>query len=441
MTRIIELNDRAIQVGDESGIFITSPGFALVEDKLVELGEQAEKQARLKPTSSYNKYWQQLSLDPLPRGMPFRHYADIAHAHLSHLAETGQIESDVIFAVPASYSRDQLSILLGLARHSPLNPVGLVDSALAASLAVARARTVIYADLQLHQVVLTRLRHADEQLQTESVIQIPGVGSQSFMDLMMQIATRQFIEQCRFNPQHNAESEQQLYNALPAWLKQDQVDENLLLELNSGGNTYNAKMPRESLVSSLGGHYGQIRRQIETLAGDHAPQLILSRALGDLPGLRAAMSGYDVVIVEPESVTQTCLEYRQLISGGEQGLQRVTALPSNYSEAVAITARGHRPTHILHGHRALPLGNLQIRNGKRVNGHGTGEISIEAQGLPEQLGRIRREQDGIYLDSGEQEFFINAEKRRGRHKLELGDTIQFSAGGDSLSVIEVSHGQ
>ena len=42
---VIELNDRGIKVGDESGIIVQSPGFALVVDDKLEVGETAEQQA------------------------------------------------------------------------------------------------------------------------------------------------------------------------------------------------------------------------------------------------------------------------------------------------------------------------------------------------------------------------------------------------------------
>ncbi|GIT23425.1 MAG: hypothetical protein CM1200mP40_31070 [Gammaproteobacteria bacterium] len=50
---VIELNDRGIKVGDESGIIVQSPGFALVVDDKLEVGETAEQQARFnQPTVS-----------------------------------------------------------------------------------------------------------------------------------------------------------------------------------------------------------------------------------------------------------------------------------------------------------------------------------------------------------------------------------------------------
>ena len=129
-----------------------------------------------------------------------------AYAHLLHLADVCALQGEVIFAVPGSFTHQQLAILLGLAKQTPFTVIGVVDSSAAAAATQAKSAQVIYLDLQLHQAVVSSLELEGGVLQTEATVQVPGVGSQSFMNMMMQIATNLFIQQCRFNPQHNAES-------------------------------------------------------------------------------------------------------------------------------------------------------------------------------------------------------------------------------------------
>lgn len=438
--KVIELNDKAIKVGDESGILLRSPGFVLADGKTVLLGEEAEKQARLKPTSAFNKYWQELSLEPFRQHEKFRHYADFAHAHLIHVAEQAELDHDVIFAVPGSFSRQQIAILMGLAKHSPLRPVGVVDSALAMAVAATTADTVIHADIQLHQVVLTRLRRKDDLLQTDSVIQVPGVGSQHFMDLMMKLATNLFIQQSRFNPQHNAESEQQLYNALPGWLAQNDKEGNLILELSNGGSVYTAKWPRQSLVSSLGGHYRRIAQQLAALAAADPAQLLLSEELAALPGLQATLVDYpNLLVVDSHSGLAGCLERADLIISGEEAVHRVTALP--LASAAPVGAElAPLPTHALFRDHAYALSGLEIRNQESVNGHSAAVagLALSIAGLPDRLGRIEKTGDGLCFQGEAAQFFVNDEQCHGRAALALGDRLRFPGSDESIRLIRVS---
>lgn len=440
--KVIELNDKAIRVGDSSGLLLHSPGFALADDNELHLGEKAEQQARLKPTRSYNKYWQELNLDPIDHGNEFRHHADIAHAHLQHLAAEADIGDDVILAVPGSFSRQQLSILLGLAQHCDFNVVGMVDSAVAASVAAAKSRNIIYADLQLHQVVLSKLSIADNQLQTGSTVQIPGVGSQNFMDLMMQMATGMFIQQCRFNPQHNANSEQQLYNELPGWLAQAR-EGNLILELKAGTTVHTAKMPYDSLVSSLNNHFKKINDQIGALATEADTQLLLSPNLAALPGFEASIApAVDLLVLEPHTVNEASLEYRKLITSNPDGIQLVRNLPASASAGSHSQRQKPQrdfPTHVLFRHRALPVSSIEIENRESVNGDSgaAGKLSLVIEGLPASLGRIEKRQDGVYFDSGEVEFLLNRQSKTGAHRLSVGDRVHFAGSDEELTLIQV----
>ena len=440
--KVIELNDKAISVGDETGLLIRSPGFALADGQDVMLGEQAEKQARLKPTNSYNKYWQELNLDPIEHGNSFRHHADIAFSHLQYLADKADIGSDVVIAVPGSFTRQQLSILLGLAQHSPFNITGIVDSALSAALASARASNVLYADLHLHQVVVTKLTAEEGQLGSRSTVQIPGVGSQNFIDLIMQLATGMFIQQCRFNPQHDAESEQQLYNELPRWLAQAQQEGNLILELNAGDTVHTAKMPMDSLVNSLNGHYRTINEQIAAMA-THDTQLLVSQALAEKPGFIDSLpASLDLVIVDDNATNNTCLEYRDLITSAEQGISLVNTLPLPNGMA-SVSSSGQSqvdlPTHVLHGNQALPVNKIRIENHQTLNGHdvAVGTLALSVADMPADLGNFSAQSDGVFFDSGELSYLLNGVTATGAHKLAVGDRIQFTDNSEVLTLIRV----
>lgn len=427
--KVIELNDNALRVGDGSGILVESPGFALAHNKQLQLGDDAKQQARIHPTNSYNRYWHELSLDPINNTPGIRHFADIAYAHLLHLAKEGGVDGDVIFAVPGNFTRAHLAILLGLVKQSPFRTVGLVDSALAAvSSTLSEFDSYVYAEMQLHQVVLTKITADDNTLKRESVIQVPGVGSQNFMDLMMQLATDLFIQQCRFNPQHDAESEQQLYNALPTWLQQNDGDQNsLLLELTANTAVHTAKMPRENLISILSRHYKSIGQQVAELAAVGNSKLLLSPEFAALPGFNSYLSeSIKTKLLPVDAISKSVFQNREgIIRGGEQ-VELVTTLAKNRGTAKANAKAASKvaakleeaATHALIGSTAIPLGKT---------------------GLLGELGRIEKRGNGFYLDSGKKEFLLNEHKVAGEHELSVGDLIQFSEGSESIRLIQVSN--
>jgi hypothetical protein len=450
--RVIELNDASLRVIDAEGVIVSSPGFALLDGKQLQLGEAAESQARLRPTQSYNKFWQQLSLEPLSNTPPtVRHFADMAFAHLQQVAQAADVSGDVILAVPGHFSHQQLAILLGLVRHSPFNAVGVVDAAVAAAAALARDEAVIYADMQLHQVLLTRLSQRDGVLQRDAVLQIPGVGSHNFMDLLMQLATSLFIQQSRFNPQHNAESEQQLYNELPRWLRQSHdVSSNLMMELTFGNSVYQAKLPGENLVRRLGDYYSRINDKIRTLADNDACQLLVAQNLAQYPGYLNSLGSTAVEVVAPESLGRNCILLHEHIGSPAGEFRFVTRLPlvrgnqgSPPQPATSAAAIGSVPTHVLVGHQALPLGRVEVSNGKTRNGSPLDGhvIQLELTGLPDHLGHIERQDGQVIMSCGNAGALVNGVKVSGRQTLQLGDRIRFAPSGEELVMIGVQNGQ
>ena len=235
---------------------------------------------------------------------------------------------------------------------------------MAATATAAQSEHIVFADIQLHQVLLTKLAVVNDHLVTEGVVQIPGVGSQNFMNLMMQIATDIFIQQCRFNPQHNAESEQQLYNELPKWLLQDVKEKTLQLELKSASAMHTAKLPRATLITSLNEYYKKINEQISVIALSNNAELLLSKSLAELPAFQASLNqNSNVAIVEDHAVNTACYQYRDIINSSGEGIHLVNRLPMEslrLQETASDTPEtADNPTHALFLNRAIPINSIE----------------------------------------------------------------------------------
>jgi hypothetical protein len=138
----VELNDAGLLLartgGDGTPVLAgeESPGLAVLHEGRVHVGGDAVRRYRIAPLHAQNRFWQSLSLEPLPwsaRGIATA--ADLAHAHLSAVltAEARHGAEELLLAVPPGYTREQLGLLVGVANDCGVSVRGLVDAGLAAA--------------------------------------------------------------------------------------------------------------------------------------------------------------------------------------------------------------------------------------------------------------------------------------------------------------------
>ena len=439
--KVIELNDASLQVGDDGGVVAASPGFALLEGREVILGAAAEQRHRIDPTSSYDKFWHELNMEPLHVRSRIRHHADLAYSQLLELAREAAIDDEVLFAVPGHYNNQQLGLLLGLASQCPFRVGGMVDSALAAA-SDTSGEHIVHVGLHLHQALLTRLIRKDGELAVDSVVPVPQLGRQQLLDVLMRAANDAFIRQCRFNPQHEAASEQELYSMLVAWIGDNSGEQgNIVMELKAGPITHTAKLPGDQLLAGLQKSYAKLLRSLRPLTELPGAGILLDHRLALLPGAVSALGeAGPLQVARREAVTEACLRHRELIGGGD-GVHRIRALPDLDSPGESVGPREDRnaPTHVLFRNRAMPVADLPLVN--NLNGSGGSVLEFDLPGPSTTLGRILRQQSEVMLDCGEIEFRLNDVPVKGKQPLKLGDRIRFPELTDEMLMIEVNDGR
>lgn len=364
---ILEINDCNLRLNGATEP-LTSSGFALFEDNWVAVGQEAESRFRLRPLHGNNTFWQLLNLDPLSNASGLiRHSADLVYHHLAHILASTDA-SQFLINYPAFYSDEQLSLLLGIcdSLHKPV--IGLVDSALLQASGHPDGNYVIV-DQFLHHTLVNEINISNQQVNKNSYQIISHTGQQPLSDALVNTISDEFIRQTRFNPRHNAEDEQVLYNELRPWLEQLIAGEsslqiadnsitlgfNLLVEagqrvLQPLFNSLEelAKLtPDSTLILTHNAawikHWNQSMAQATVLSNDHNSQQ--SRRYLDQLIDKSSTGG--TLITEQLTVQQS--KY------GESSEQAITA-PSESTTKHLQT----QPTHILAGHHAHPIGTAEL---------------------------------------------------------------------------------
>lgn len=370
---VVELNDIDVCVSDGVALRLQSPGYALLGPDSLEVGAAARAKARLNPRQTNSHFWTRLGTDPLPNPAGHaRHYADLAFAHLNHLHESANRPEEVLFAVPGSFSREQLSILLGVAQRCPFQAVGLVDSAVAAAADAAFSSRAIHVDLQLHQSVLTRLDRTAGNVAREAVEVLPGTGWVQLLERWARMITDCFIRQSRFDPLHTAQSEQQLYDRMPGWLLALQQQTDVQAELVNAGVSHHAKLRKNDFIHAAQPLYAQIADAARRF-GEGAP-LLLSHRLAALP--RAGDLLADCIPLRDGAVASACLQHIDLIRSAEGALRFVTRLPAGAAITTderpveaELRPAAAPPTHVLAEARALRLHATRLYLRRSNNGN------------------------------------------------------------------------
>lgn len=433
---IIELNDSEIRVGYADNIRVRSPGYALIDNNEIEIGEPAARQARLNPRAVHNRYWKNLNQDPLQYpSARARHNADLAFAHLLAIHEQADKPEEVIFAVPAIYSNEQLALLLGLVEASPLKAVGLVDSAIVATAPVAGTGNYVHLDVHLHQIILTRIS-VNEELSRSSVQLIDSSGLMAIFDTTAHLITDLFVKQSRFDPQHHPETEQALYDQIPACLRSLQTNSEVALEIQYKQNQYQAKLPADLLQDALKSEYLKITNAI-----DPADTCLLSHEIAQLPGLAEQLTNFE--ILPPLSALQGCQIHESSIRSSGSVLNYVTSLPATNEPRITqsptpiqqtsdkIPNKKSSITHILHEHTAYSLDedHVYLSASGVMN---TSDIKDSHCSIKFTNGSVKLQPEG------ELTVFLNGQQLLQAVEVEAGDIISFVGSKTEYTFIHVS---
>ena len=361
---VIELNDSEVTVVQSGYVVARSPGIAVIKEDRIELGQAALQSTHMDPRNTFSRFWSNLNQDDFKhRTKLARHNADLAYAHLLSLHEMASEVDEVVFAVPGSFTREQLSLLLGLVQASPFTPAGLVDSAVAAGAATAAAGSYNYLDIHLHHTVISTLE-VSAAVERGAVKVVDDVGLLDIQDKCVNHIADLFIRQSRFDPLHHAATEQALCNSLAQCLQELRTEADALVDIAFENTRYQARVNRERLVEALRPLYNRIGA-----AADTARVSLVNRRLAGLPMFteHLAAAGNEVEVLDERAVFTGCMGYVSGHKTGEEDIYFVTQLRAAAEPAISAISTASleqkpeaAPTHVLVDAEAHPLGQAPL---------------------------------------------------------------------------------
>jgi hypothetical protein len=353
----LDLNDAGLRLFRDQEVAAQSPGFAIVMPSELVLGDAARKQFRLHPRQANNQFWHLLSTDPLEtRGPNIANHADLVYRQLQELLAEAAFgpDDELILAVAGTTTNDQLGLLLGVGQELNVPITGLVDSAVAASIANPLPNRSVHIDVSLHRATMTMME-ADTELARRSTDVIAELGLSSLLDAWVNVVADRFVTETRFDPLRIAETEQQLYDRILSWAEVGAQPTDLAIEIEHQGSLRRAAVSTKALVEKAQQRYRLLDRVLE-----QGVSCILSHRAANLPGLADFLraNGHPVTPLDPGDAVAGISAHLELIRSGVDALRFVTRLPcATGADERASTGTPAAPTHVVFEGVGIAIGD------------------------------------------------------------------------------------
>ncbi len=449
MTLALEINDAGLVLAGDGELLAEEPGYAMLDGREPETGTAAARRARLKPLFAETRHWQDLGTAALARPMPAAAtHAEVAYAQLAGLVRPHLPRgAEALLAVPAWYTREQLALLLGIAKEAGLEPVGLVDAALAAASLEPAPDSVLQLELGLHRAVLSVLDRSGDLRRTRFDL-LPQHGWLALQQAWLDLIAATFVRKTRFDPLHEAATEQRLCDGLPAWLDSLRNAPTVTIEIEAAGGPRSIELAAADFAAAAGRVYDELARVLQRARPAGGPLHVrLSHRLAALPGLElrlAAIRDCEVVRLPRGAAALGALAYESVLRGGRgAGIALVQHLPvparagtrraPAWAPAVPFDSR---PTHLVHGSRAYVIDTRLLTLGSAVDAGRRAVPIAPGPGISRAHCTLVREDGVVWLeDHSTYGTLVNGERISGRIELRAGDRLRLGSPGVECELV------
>lgn len=447
------LNDAGISVLDSERLLYRQPGFALLDDDVLQCGDAAFAKARIRPRHIQNTYWSQLQPTPLP-DRRFQHLsaADLASRQLEQIWATVAHRGDrIVVAVPPYMDSNSLALFLGIAAELDVPVVAMVDAAVAATRREYRDAVPVHIDLSLHSTMLTRIAQAG-QAQAERSDVIEDSGMLALYDAWIRVIAEAFVRQSRFDPLHTAETEQVLQDQLADWIAAAAAADSVAMQVHYRGITHTADVESLALLAAAAPVYQRIVSRLRALyRADETPAMQLSDRAARMPGLGdmlVARVGGQVFHLEPGATARGLIARCRDMAPAAGGVSLLRQLPWDQA-AVDVqhaerSGHGGRPTHVLFNNIAYAIDRRPLNLGSQPDGDARWiDLQESMPGVSRRHCSLQQENGQCVLrDFSRYGTFLNGHAIDGSAVLQVGDLVRLGTPGFELRLIttEQEHG-
>lgn len=423
MSALIVINDADITVWHEQACCYRSSAHAVLSgDDNWLFGAEARRRSRLNPRQSFDRQWLQLDQQALhrPAGQA-RSHADIVWLQCQQIAASLPDPAvECLLAVPLSFGEARLSLLMGVMNAAGLKVGAAIE--IAALAATGFADAIAWLEIDAHQWHWQELSADDSEVYSLDAHLLSRRGLFEAEDAVMQAVAAVFLQSGRYDPLREAQTEQQLYDALPSLMSELNRQATANVSLRAGEREYHAKIDRLTVDQALAPWREAAARALNRRQG----LCLVPDSLQQLPTVLESLTGeFDIKVIDGATLWQLAQDVHTQLSLNSDEPQWIERLPlrANRGQTAtgamtgdsAGTASAARlpATHVLFGDEArrLPGQSFKLGGEDFWPGDDASPIAVVITG------------EGIQCGDATSDLWVNGERAQAGQQLFSGDEL------------------
>jgi hypothetical protein len=447
----IHLDDRAVAFAREGRVLSSAPS-AVWDGSTGELaGTNAWNALRRHPMATSTRHLGALLSQS---NASDRTVALVAAELVRRLAaQSPTSEERVWIATPASASEHGLGATLAIARKLALPVDGFVDAAVAAVAALGLERNAIVLEIGMHHAAATYIDHDGAQIRRRRTAITQRGGVVAFYQGWLELVSATMVKRTRFDPLHDAATEQGLFDSLFVWARAAAVEAGGAVNavLSKATERFEVTLTRDQFAQAGQSLHREIVRLFHELrpAGESVA-LVVPAIVDELPGLRDELEQFvdcELVCI-PDGFAAAATSRLDLPERADtEPVRLLRRLPAISLEDAAVVKRGalgsrlerHTgPSHLLLHGQVYALGTEALVIGRSPVGARTIVLSDGLAGVSRRHCTLTTENgERVLLDHSAFGTYVNGERVAERVQVRAGDRVRVGDPGVEFSLIAV----
>jgi hypothetical protein len=446
---VLELSDRSLSLARDGVVLVSAPSTIFDGSGTEPAGTNAWNALRRQPTMISTAHISQLVSQ---KEISARAGALFAAELGVHLKEHPSLDGEHVWiTAPVHADANGLGNVLGIAQSLGLTVDGFIDAAAVTVASVKAARSALVLELGLHHAAAAAVDSSGQARRRRAVVSEQG-GLIELYQAWLAFVSTAMVKRTRFDPFTNAQTEQQLFDALAALTRQTAETGSTTAAVSNGEARFEVSLTRDQFAEAAQPIYRELIRLLHALRPAGAEvTLVMPEAVAALPGFRELLQqfvGCELIAVPAgfAAAATSLLDLPQAEPGEPVRLLR--KLPLREQAALAPTVSREvlgraglgaaPPSHLLFDGRAIPLSANSLVVGRSP---GAGQ----ALALPDGLAGVSRRhctivRDGsevVLVDHSHYGTFVNGERVSERVRIHAGDKVRLGEPGIELSLISI----